>query len=428
MSNQDNQSDKKTLFSTASKEANQVDLGEVGFNSSISQVDQTIQPKNPKDFFSQSNDSIVKNIVDQKIEPNKDDSFDKTNDKLLDEFAEIDKKLELKIESLESMKSKTKTTKLIFGVIFVFFLVALLFSLYFQGRLNFGEEEIQSPLQANQEKLYELQSELLLNQTKKASILLNQLAFQSSDFQRKFNQSISQFETADVKVIARNELSEIQTDIVQTLTELTDILAQSQSIYSQSEEFQVAYTEFLSSQIDQSTNYQGLSIFSPQQLTRDSSILVKNTEALQILKEQDLQTLTQADLLKLLSKFFSTTSTNYITDLANFTLNRVELTRMFSELTTIARKFDENFSPFNINENSTINFNNYTISANNTISVSADVKTSDQSLFSLIANLDDEISSSSIFQKVERTSYSKTLNQDGQFTSNVNLDIKIEQL
>ena len=422
-----NSPDKKTLFSSNSSQANQVDLNEIGFDSSIKQVDKEFQPQNPKDFFANANDTIIKNIVDQKIEPQKEDFFDNSSGQMLDEFAEIDKKLSLKIESLEMIKSKTKTAKLIAGIFFLVFLVTVLFSLYFQGKLTLNPEQTQTPLQQNQARLYNLQSQLLLNQTIKASIILNQLAFQASDFQRTYNQSISEFETDESKSIARGRLGSLQASITESLKELEDSLSEAQTLYAQSEEFQTVYTEFLSAQNQQTQNYQGLSIFSPQQLARDSSLLVKNRQLLQTLQSDDLDTMTQTDLLNLVRNIFNLSSTNYITDLANFSLNRVDLTRMFSELTSIARKFDSNFSPFNINPNSTLNFNNYTITANNTIRVSADVKTSDQNLFSIIANLDDEISKSNIFQKVERTSYSKNLNQDGQFTSSVNLDINIQQ-
>jgi hypothetical protein len=419
---------KQELFSTESQDANQANLSEMGFKSPIQQVQQSSQPKNPKDFFKNQNDTVIKNIVDNKINPNQETSFSNDND-LLDEFSEIDKRLNLKIDSLEVIKEKKKTSRLIFVILFIVASIVIAASLFFQGA--FSSQEVDSPLQQAQVQYWQIKSELILNQTKQASILINQLAFQASDFQKLYNQSISEFETAQNKNKAKTSLPIKQAEITNTLTELKSVLSKAQSGYGSDPTFHEVYTNYISKQLTQAqagSSTASLSLFETEQLLRDSSKLVKNKDLLASISQSNLEQLTQSDMLNALRSIFKTTNLNYVTDLANFTLTRVELTRMFSELSKVASSFDPNFSPFNIREDSMINFNNYTISANNTVSVTADIKTSDQNLFSLVANLDDAISASPLFQNISRTTYSKNLSPEGEFTSSVNLDINLEEL
>ena len=115
--NQNQEQPKKQLFSTESPDANQVDLGGLGFDSPIQQVENSEQPQNPKDFFKNENDTVIKNIVDNKLQPDKNESFAESNAELLDEFSEIDKKLNLKIESLEAIQSQKITSRLIFVIV-----------------------------------------------------------------------------------------------------------------------------------------------------------------------------------------------------------------------------------------------------------------------------------------------------------------------
>lgn len=418
---------KKTLFSSASDAANQANLDDLGFDSSIQQVSQADQPKNPKDFFKTENDSVVKNIVDNKVNPDQNKSFTESNKDLLDEFSEIDKRLNLKIDSLEVIEQKKKTTKIVFFITLAFATIAILAALFFNG--TFESEDVETPLDQAESQFSQIKSELILSQTKKASILINQLAFQASDFQRLYNQSISEFESGTAISQARNRLPEKQSEINETLSSLEEVLTKIQSNYGSDQEFHAFYVDFIARQLESVEEANAsISLFDSEQLLRDSSKLVKNTDLLSAIRDADLDTQTQADLLDTLRQVFNSTNLNYVTDLATFTLNRIELTRMFSELTTIASTFDPNFSAFNIREDSIINFNNYTISANNTVSVTANIQTSDQNLFSLIANLDDAISDSSIFQNISRTTYSKNLSPDGGFTSSVNLDINLETL
>ncbi len=423
------ENNKKSLFSTESKSANQADLNELGFDSSIQQVEQGAQPKNPKDFFKTDNDTVIKNIVENKINPNKNKSFTESNKDLLDEFSEIDKRLNLKIDSLEVIQQKKKTSRLIFLILLVFAAISITAALYFNGA--FSDQDVETPLEQAQAQFWQIKSELVLNQTKQASILINQLAFQASEFQKLYNQSISEFESSSNQNSAKQELQSKQTQINQTLTELKDVLSKAQSNYGSNEEFHEAYVEYIASQLanlDPEANSASLSLLESEQLLRDSSKLVRNQDLLASINQANLTQQTQADLLETLRSIFRTTNLNYVTDLANFTLTRIELTRIFSELSKIATEFDPNFSPFNISENSMINFNNYTITANNTVSVTADIQTSDQNLFSLVANLDDAISNSPLFQNISRTTYSKNLSPEGEFTSSVNLDINLEEL
>lgn len=418
---------KKTLFSSASDEANQANLNELGFDTPVQQVSQSEQPNNPKDFFKTQNDTVVKNIVDNQVNPDQNHSFTNSNEDLLDEFSEIDKRLNLKIDSLEVIEQKKKTAKLVFIITLVVAAIAIAAALFFNG--TFESEDVETPLDQAQAQFSQIKSELILSQTKKASILINQLAFQASDFQRLYNQSISEFESGTAISQAQNKLPQKQQEINQTLNSLEQVLSSAQSNYGSDEEFHAFYVDFIANQIanTQESNA-SLSLFNSEQLLKDSSKLVRNTDLLTAIQEASLETQTQADLLDTLRKVFNSTNLNYVTDLATFTLNRIELTRMFSELTQIASTFDPNFSPFYVSEDSVINFNNYTISANNTVSVTANIKTLDQNLFSLIANLDDAISESPIFQNISRTTYSKNLSPDGGFTSSVNLDINLETL
>lgn len=426
-SNQSESQNKKTLFSSASDEANQANLNDLGFDTPVQQVSQSEQPQNPKDFFKNQNDTVIKNIVDSKVNPDQNKSFTNSNQDLLDEFSEIDKRLNLKIDSLEVIKQKKKTAKLVFIITLLFAVIAIVAALFFNG--TFESEDVDTPLDQAQAQFSQIKSELILSQTKKASILINQLAFQASDFQRLYNQSISEFESGTSVSQAKKKLPEKQAEIVQTLSELEQVLSSAQSNFGSNEDFHNFYVEFISNQIaNVEESNASISLFDSEQLLRDSSKLVRNSELLNSIREVNLETQTQADLLDTLRKVFNSTNLNYVTDLATFTLNRIELTRMFSELTSIASTFDPNFSPFNIREDSIINFNNYTISANNTVSVTANIKTEDQNLFSLIANLDDAISESPIFQNISRTTYSKNLSPDGGFTSSVNLDINLETL
>jgi hypothetical protein len=313
--------------------------------------------------------------------------------------------------------------------LFIVASIVIAASLFFQGA--FSSQEVDSPLQQAQVQYWQIKSELILNQTKQASILINQLAFQASDFQKLYNQSISEFETAQNKNKAKTSLPIKQAEITNTLTELKSVLSKAQSGYGSDPTFHEVYTNYISKQLTQAqagSSTASLSLFETEQLLRDSSKLVKNKDLLASISQSNLEQLTQSDMLNALRSIFKTTNLNYVTDLANFTLTRVELTRMFSELSKVASSFDPNFSPFNIREDSMINFNNYTISANNTVSVTADIKTSDQNLFSLVANLDDAISASPLFQNISRTTYSKNLSPEGEFTSSVNLDINLEEL
>lgn len=418
---------KKTLFSSASDEANQANLNELGFDTPVQQVSQSEQPNNPKDFFKTQNDTVVKNIVDNQVNPDQNHSFTNSNEDLLDEFSEIDKRLNLKIDSLEVIEQKKKTAKLVFIITLVVAAIAIAAALFFNG--TFESEDVETPLDQAQAQFSQIKSELILSQTKKASILINQLAFQASDFQRLYNQSISEFESGTAISQAQNKLPQKQQEINQTLNSLEQVLSSAQSNYGSDEEFHAFYVDFIANQIaNTKESNASLSLFNSEQLLKDSSKLVRNTDLLTTIQEASLETQTQADLLDTLRKVFNSTNLNYVTDLATFTLNRIELTRMFSELTQIASTFDPNFSPFYVSEDSVINFNNYTISANNTVSVTANIKTLDQNLFSLIANLDDAISESPIFQNISRTTYSKNLSPDGGFTSSVNLDINLETL
>jgi hypothetical protein len=429
--NQNQEQPKKQLFSTESPDANQVDLGGLGFDSPIQQVENSEQPQNPKDFFKNENDTVIKNIVDNKLQPNKNESFSESNAELLDEFSEIDKKLNLKIQSLEAIQSQKVTSRLIFIIVALVTAIVVFASLYFQDKINFSDTEVQTPLEESQAQLMQLQSELMLSQSKKASILLNQLAFQASDFQKLYNQSISEFESASAKQSAQSQLLDKQSQIIETLTDLNQTLSKAQNTYSSNPAFEEFYTNFLTSKLsnlEESSSSSSLTIFDTSQLTRNSSKLIRNKDLLAIINQSQLNQQTVTDTLATLRNVFSSTNLNYVTDLANFTLNRVELTRVFSELTKIATSFDPNFSPFNISPASNINFNNYSITANNTVSVTADIRTTDQNLFSIIANLDDAISNSPLFQDVGRATYSKNLSNDGEFTSSVNLDINLEDL
>lgn len=419
---------KQELFSTASPDANQANLSDMGFKSPIQQVEQGVQPKNPKDFFKNQNDTVIKNIVDTKINPDQ-KSNPNANDSLLDEFSEIDKRLNLKIDSLEVIKEKKKTSRLVFAILLILAAIVITASLFFQGA--FSSQDVESPLQQAQAQYWQIKSELILNQTKQASILINQLAFQASDFQKLYNQSISEFENGASVNAAKQALPIKQAEINETISKLKSVLATAQSNYGTDPLFQETYTTYISKKLTQAESESAtasLSLFESHQLLRDSSKLVKNKDLLASISQPNLEQQTQADLLNSLREIFKTTNLNYVTDLANFTLTRVELTRMFSELSKIATEFDPNFSPFNIREDSMINFNNYTITANNTVSVTADIKTSDQNLFSLVANLDDAISASPLFQNISRTTYSKNLSPEGDFTSSVNLDINLEEL
>ena len=429
--NQNQEQPKKQLFSTESPDANQVDLGGLGFDSPIQQVENSEQPQNPKDFFKNENDTVIKNIVDNKLQPDKNESFAESNAELLDEFSEIDKKLNLKIESLEALQSQKVTSRLIFIIVALITAIVVFASLYFQDKINFSDTEVQTPLEESQAQLMQLQSELMLSQSKKASILLNQLAFQASDFQKLYNQSISEFESTSAKQSAQSQLLDKQSQIIETLTDLNQTLSKAQSVYSSNPAFEEFYTNFLTSKLsnlEENSSSASLTIFDTSQLTRNSSKLIRNKDLLAIINQSQLNQQTVTDTLATLRDVFSSTNLNYVTDLANFTLNRVELTRVFSELTKIATSFDPNFSPFNISPTSNINFNNYSITANNTVSVTADIRTTDQNLFSIIANLDDAISNSPLFQDVGRATYSKNLSNDGEFTSSVNLDINLEDL
>lgn len=429
--NQNQEQPKKQLFSTESPDANQVDLGGLGFDSPIQQVENSEQPQNPKDFFKNENDTVIKNIVDNKLQPDKNESFAESNAELLDEFSEIDKKLNLKIESLEAIQSQKITSRLIFVIVALITAIVVFASLYFQDKINFSDTEVQTPLEESQAQLMQLQSELMLSQSKKASILLNQLAFQASDFQKLYNQSISEFESTSAKQSAQSQLLDKQSQIIETLTDLNQTLSKAQSTYASNPAFEDFYTNFLTSKLsslEENSSSSSLTIFDTSQLTRNSSKLIRNKDLLAIINQSQLNQQTVTDTLATLRDVFSSTNLNYVTDLANFTLNRVELTRVFSELTKIATSFDPNFSPFNISPTSNINFNNYSITANNTVSVTADIRTTDQNLFSIIANLDDAISNSPLFQDVGRATYSKNLSNDGEFTSSVNLDINLEDL
>lgn len=425
--NQTDSTKKNQLFSTENESTHKVDLTQIGFDAKISQAETQERPSNPEDFFKSENDTLVKNIVNTKIstaENKPDGEVQQNQDSYLKEFQDIDQRLNLQIESLQSIKNKQKKFKMIFLISLLLAAGALFVSLFYQNRINLSEQNIETPLTTSQNQLNALNSNLVLNQTKQISLLMNKLAFQASDFNRDLNISRSDFENISNKNVATSNLSKKQEQIVQTLDQVKQVLPKAQGVYNTSPEFQAAYTSFLSESLAQEEG-EDESLFSSRQLIQDSSRILTNQELSTLIASEDYSQLTQADLLKLLKQIFNASQLNYVTEISQQNLNRTDLTLIFSELNKVATGFDPNFSAFNINPESQINFNSYTINANDMVNVNADVKSSEAKLFSLIADLDDAISDTKMFQKIERTNYSQNINPNGEFTSSVSLDIKL---
>lgn len=418
---------KNQLFSTENESTHKVDLTQIGFDAKISQTDTQEKPANPEDFFKSENDTLVKNIVNTKIsseEAAPDGEVKQNQESFLKEFQDIDQRLNLQIESLQSVKAKQKKFKLIFLVSLLLAATALFASLFYQNKINLSEQNIETPLTTSQNQLNTLNSNLILNQTKQISLLMNKLAFQASDFNRDLNISRSDFENISTKNISASNLSKKQEQIVQTLNQIKQVLPKAQSIYNSSPEFQASYTNFLSESLSKEEGSES-TLFSSKQLIQDSSKILTNKDLATLISSEDYSQLTQTDLLKLLKQIFNASQLNYVTEISQQSLNRTDLTLVFSELNKVATEFDPNFSAFNINPDSQINFNSYTINANDMVNVNADIKSSEAKLFSLIANLDDAISDTKMFQKIERTNYSQNINPNGEFTSSVSLDIKL---
>ncbi len=387
-------------------------LSEKGFDLSVPQVEKPISSLQ----INNTNEELIDNIVKQATDTKG------TEARILDELEQMDAKLVLSMPVSVNDLKKTKLAKAFFY--FCITLALLVGGGYFAisnnilglGAANFVFE--------SKAKLVGLQTEKVINHYLSSSILLDELALQSSNLNYALN-----FETESKANVHKAEIVSNLNKLKLALNQASLDIANSPEIEN---ELVIKFADFKlelanKKQSEKDSNriktYQSL-----ESLYSSATKISRNKELKPLLLKQNLTKLDNKQVLAFAASVLAITNQNNITKIALVELNKNKWTQILSELEKIIQEYDKDFSIFESTETSMITLTSYSFNSDSdAITVNGEIQTDDSKLFSIIANLTDSLEDSPLFKNLNIDSFSKSVVPDtGLYTSSIALNFSID--
>jgi len=363
-------------------------------------------------------ESIIsdKDIIDEKkdildIDPDAAFSADK------DDLARIEE--EIYSEKLKKMKP----VSFVFSVVFV---LSLSFNVFQKSKLNASLNLVglDQETQVNQLRS-DLDAEIAVQSLMNQSLNSQVLAYNASEYYslyKKFNSPLT--DSGEKKKIFL-ELMDLQKDLSLIFKQIDSSLKLAKTMAVE-DSVKLSLGENIK---DKASKYKGQSVnlFSPF-YTYETVLNTMNDQNLSKLINEFPGEDAQPDkFISFLRAYFKLHSDSYLDQLASLDLNSISILHLFNELESKAKVVDPEFSIFS-NSDASLKFQNYNFNPENrSLSIQTQVKSKDPKTFTLLASLYESLSSSSLFEEINPSNLSKVKEDEGFYTSSVNINLNLNE-
>lgn len=363
-------------------------------------------------------ESIIsdKDVIDEKkdildIDPDAAFSADK------DDLARIEE---------EIYSEKLKKVKPISFVLSLVFVLSLSFNVFQKSKLNASLNLVglDQETQVNQLRS-DLDAEIAVQSLMNQSLNSQVLAYNASEYYslyKKFNSPLT--DSGEKKKIFL-ELMDLQKDLSLIFKQIDSSLKLAKTMAVE-DSVKLSLGENIK---DKASKYKGQSVnlFSPF-YTYETVLNTMNDQNLSKLINEFPGEDAQPDkFISFLRAYFKLHSDSYLDQLASLDLNSISILHLFNELESKAKVVDPEFSIFS-NSDASLKFQNYNFNPENrSLSIQTQVKSKDPKTFTLLASLYESLSSSSLFEEINPSNLSKVKEDEGFYTSSVNINLNLNE-
>jgi len=413
----------RSLYSTDDESNDMVDLASLGFNTTIKQKkSEMLDP-------SQLNDTVVSSVMAKEDQPvNSEPVLEK-----LDSF-EDDLNLSLVVER-EAQRKQKLIKYTFFGLLALTIILGAVF--FTDATSLLGYTSIQESSQkTTQDALKESKADKAFGHLYTAAISSQNLSFLAVEFHNQFivnNNKLSS--QSDIEQSSKS-LKTLKSEIVKELELINTQLIESRKVLD-SNELKVELIGKLNSK-------EYLSVVNPlvgdrlkksqfieeQQLLNEISNLVSNQDIAFMFNQSEYENLDNKQFIEYLISLFSKYRDSHLKQLAILSLERSSFISVLGELDFISKSFDPDFTLFDTREDYILRHTSYGFDANNSsISVQTEIQTESPDTFTLVADLEDALKQSPLFDGLNVVNFQKQpSNLDGTFRTNLSLSFQFSKL
>ena len=413
----------RSLYSTDDESNDMVDLASLGFNTTIKQKkSEMLDP-------SQLNDTVVSSVMAKEDQPvNSEPVLEK-----LDSF-EDDLNLSLVVER-EAQRKQKLIKYTFFGLLALTIILGAVF--FTDATSLLGYTSIQESSQkTTEDALKESKADKAFGHLYTAAISSQNLSFLAVEFHNQFivnNNKLSS--QSDIEQSSKS-LKKLKSEIIKELELINTQLVESRKVLTDNElkvyligkvnsqDYLSVVNPLVGDKFDKSQ------FISQEQLLSEVSNLLSNSDVAFMFNESEYKDLDNKQFISYLINLFSKYRDSHLKQLALLSLQRSSFISVLGELDDITKAFDPNFTLFDTREDFIIRHTSYGFDANNSsISVQTEIQTESPDTFTLVADLEDAIKQSPIFDGLDVSSFQKQPSQTGDsFRSNLSLSFQFSNL
>ncbi len=341
---------------------------------------------------------------------------------ILGEAPELDMSL---LEAMGPAKSiRLVVLKILFGALICVSLLALaFFTSQFTNKFDFITAKFKLPnvsadLASTNAEIIALQTDLNFELIQEIKIALDKFSYDSDQFIREYENSISTTIPDEEKRNAVEAMVEIRSGLKEPFLAARDKISKNFTTFLVDKNFatdsqlQTLYEEKLRALIND--KLQNLSKGTAESTKRDlrnyqqTLKLINNAELKNLLIQTDFDALKDEDLYKSINKINALT-VNDATAMQAIKAKRIKWSDVIKEIDLRTAAVDKNFNENFYNSVGGIRYNSYDFdSSTGKISIAGETKSLDPTNFTMIANLIEELNQSKVFANGEMRSFSKS--------------------
>jgi len=413
----------RSLYSTDDESNDMVDLASLGFDTTIKQKKSEILDP------SQLNDTVVSSVMAAEDRPvNSEPVLEK-----LDSF-EDDLNLSLVIER-ENQRKQSIIKYSFFGLLALTIVLGAVF--FTDATSLLGYTSIQESSESTtKQALSESKVDKAFSHLYTAAISSQNLSFLAVEFHNEFIVFSNKLSSESEVQASKKELESIKKSIINELELINTELIESRKVLD-SNELKVELIGKLNSK-------EYLPVVNPlvgdklkksqfieeQQLLNEISNLVSNQDISFMFNQSEYENLDNKQFIEYLISLFSKYRDSHLKQLAILSLERSSFISVLGELDFISKSFDPDFTLFDTREDYILRHTSYGFDVNNSsISVQTEIQTDSPDTFTLVADLEDALKQSPVFDGLNVVNFQKQpSNLDGTFRTNLSLSFQFSKL
>lgn len=299
---------------------------------------------------------------------------------------------------------------------------------------NLGGPNIAQRFNQSNSELQKIKTNVNLENYRMLRLLLDDINRQIDAYNHQAFSVDSSFSTKVEREVAKQKMVEERGRIKDTLTKVQTILNQPINIdtYLPKSTEKVEREQFFTALLKDEINRQKTTFASEEQLRIYDNLtrLVDNQSFREVLRLADLATLTKDENRKSFDELLGrirADSTDEFSAVNNIRVKRINWAQVIQSLHEVTRRVDDYYGKGFFKDAGGFLFNSYQFdSKTGRISISGITKTPTSKTFSIIANFVDAIEKSSKFRDIDFRSFAKSRDDNGDYSSSLNLDFSMQ--